>query len=355
MEAPPDLPEAKQQEWLNLLLGINSRGRVASYTPLKPAVKYEDKPRIMSFRNKIHVSNRATFKSPALPTVLIGFDALKGTDYRTASGVDCGIDCFEIMLMHTKVNNGSIESIDLKAIEKDVFKLIDGEYKSNLTLLLQNRQKSIISAYNYFSHLYETAAAKLSVSEKKNYISIATRLAVQAAAGRFAAIEIRVKDDPIASLEILNKALKSTLRVQTLLGKSETEIYYKNNERLQKVIQCIRLELEDKNLEFELDLLALDPDLANDSSHTQRLNDLFKRLEQNFNQLNASLAYKTVLKKISVIRSRINPYLQGANPGVNTQTSGQLFSDTGYSSAFFQAPSTITTEKFGSSATIIPG
>ncbi|RAP37907.1 hypothetical protein B1207_02650 [Legionella quinlivanii] len=352
MEAPHDLSDAKQSEWVNLLLGIYSNGRISSYTPLKSPVKYETKPRIEGFTNEIHVLNRATFKSNALPAVLVGFDALKGTDYRSASGVDSGIDCFEIMLKHTKINKGTIETIDFKSIEDEVFMFIDGLYRSDLTVLQQSRQQSIYNGHNYFSHLYESAATKLSSSDsikKKHYTHIAARLAVQAASARFTAFESRETEDPLTSLEILNKCLKSLIRVQSLLPANETEEYYQNNERIQKVIQSIRL---------ELDLLDLDSLLAGESSHIQRLSRFCKRLKQNFSSLMGNFAFNTIQKKISNMESCINRQPEDLNKVINQQTSlyssSQLTSDASpYSSTFFQAPDTVfVRESCSSSATL---
>ncbi|MCW8450325.1 hypothetical protein [Legionella quinlivanii] len=304
MESPLNMPEQKQKEWINLVLSINSQGRVNSYMELKPSNTYAYKPRIMQFKSEPHVLNRASFKSSDLPTVIVGFDALKGFDYREASGVDSGIDCFELMLKHIEIQNGNIKNIDLQAIDQNVLNYIHGKYKKDLISRLADRQESINNGYEYFSDIYEKAAAALpeSDSAKKKYRDTAAQLANQSAMTLFSSLESRDKDE-LKSLEALNKCLRMMIRAKTLLPASATQEHHDINIKLQKVIQYLRLEIA-----------ALDVAPIQSLEKRQRLDKLCKSIQDNFTQLDGNFAHNTVQKKMTEILERISQNSSGASP-----------------------------------------
>ncbi|WP_131792987.1 hypothetical protein [Legionella birminghamensis] len=316
MESPLNLPKQKQKEWINLMLRINSREHVSSYVKLKKSTTYEFKPRIMQFKSEPHVLNRAAFERSDLPTVLVGFDALKGFDYRTASGVDSGIDCFELMLNHIEIENGLIKHIDLQRINQSVSDYIHGEYKKALVSRLADRQNSINNGHEYFSRLYEKAAATLPASEskKKEYNDTAAQLAKQSATTLFSLLESRDKDK-FKSIDALNKCLGAIIRAKTLLSASDTEGHHVINNNLQKVIQYLRLEIA------ALDIEAI---LAEGRVSRQRLTELCKSVKDNFNQLEGSFAHNTVQNKITALLERINRSSPSASLFMGTSATSLL-------------------------------
>ncbi|WP_367605805.1 NAD(P)-binding protein [Legionella sp. W05-934-2] len=206
MEAPANLDQNQQRDWMKLLLDIYSDGKINDYTELKPSRKYGVKPRIVGFQSIPYVLNKVIHESKCLPTVIVGFDALKGFDYRLAHGVNSGITCFEHVIQNITVKDGSIQSIDALAIENKTFEFINGQYKESLTSMLRGREKCISSGIDYFSDIYEKAATtlpNLNEDKKNEYQLIAGNLAYKGVKEQFSQIATRERS-PVLSLEALN-------------------------------------------------------------------------------------------------------------------------------------------------------
>ncbi len=288
METPPDLTIEQHSAWIKLLLCIYSNGSINSYTELNPSKKYEKKPRIVGFKINHYLLNKVILETADLPTILIGFDALKGSDYRRANGVTSGIKCCELMLKHIIIRNGSIQSIDVDAIEQVIFKYINDTHKTSLDL--SSRQKAIENGYDYFSKIYAEAAKGLPQSEqvkKQKYQSIASELAYQSGLNQFYALENRNKS-AIASIEVLNKCLASLLIANKNMPANQTQAHYDINNKLQSIINMLRLEIA---------ALSINETLENNNMSYTQLITLFENIKENFKQLEGSFAKRVVQHK----------------------------------------------------------
>ncbi|KTD00896.1 FAD/NAD(P)-binding protein [Fluoribacter gormanii] len=294
METPPNLSQAQQREWIQLLLDIYSDGMINDYTELKPSIKYGVKPRIISFQSIPYVLNKVVHESNSLPTVILGFDAVKGFDYRLAHGVNSGIECCERMLRHITVTDGSIKSIDSAAIERETFAYINDLHKNRLANRLSVRQKAIENAFDYFSEVYESAAAIIP-AKKQEYQSIAGQLAYRAATNQFSKLETR-EQTAVSSLEVLNKCLSVLIRAHSIIPHSDTNEYHDVNSKLVSIINIIRLEVSAFNIE---QVLA-------QPNNDRRLRALFESIAENFQRLDGHFARNFVLSKIKEILEQIS-------------------------------------------------
>ncbi|PWY54063.1 hypothetical protein DGG96_19100 [Legionella qingyii] len=304
MEAPPNLSQEQQREWMQLLLDIYSDGMINDYTELKPSRKYGVKPRIVSFQSIPYVLNKVIHESDNLPTVIVGFDAVKGFDYRLAHGVTSGIECCERMLRHITVTDGSIQSIDSAAIERETFAYINELHKNRLTSRLSVRQKAIENAFDYFSEVYESAAAAipfLDAAKKQEYQAVAGQLAYQAVTNQFSKVETRERT-AVASLEVLNKCLSVLIRAHSVMPANNTTEHHDVNNKLLSIINMIGQELSAFNIEQVFTQL----------NNERRLRALFENIAPNFQRLDGHFSTNLILSKTKEILEQI-PQLQAQN------------------------------------------
>ncbi|MFA6301562.1 MAG: FAD/NAD(P)-binding protein [Legionella sp.] len=277
METPPDLTQDKQPGWIRLLLDIYSDGKIQEYTELKPSKKYQTKPRIIGFESVPYVLNKAIHKSVNLPTVLIGFDALKGFDYRSANGFESGVECFEHMLRHIRFTDGDIQAINSEDAELIIFRYINYRYKYRIASALGARQKAIENAFASFSEIYEKAAATtiFDAEKRQDYQITAGELAYQAVIMQFNRLKTR-EQNTIESLEVLNKYLSVLIRAQNTMPCSKTNEHDDVNSKLLSVIDTIQTEVSAVNTK----------QILNHSSHNNgKLYTLFAGIKQNYLKL----------------------------------------------------------------------
>lgn len=166
MEAPPNLPQEKQKEWISLLLDVYSNGQLTDYKEINPSVKYDTKPRIVYFKNSYHLLNRATFALPNWPTVIVGFDGLKGFDYRHASGAVSGMLCCKKMLECLTIQNGLIQQFDQNALEREVSEFITNSCHHEIIKHARYRQEALKNGYSYFLEMEQIKALCFSDREE---------------------------------------------------------------------------------------------------------------------------------------------------------------------------------------------
>jgi hypothetical protein len=304
METPPGLDKNQHRSWMQLLLDIYSNGKITDYTELKPSKKYGEKPRIVGFKSLPHVLNKVIHEADNLPVVVMGFDALKGFDYRLAHGVTSGVECCERMLKHLTIDDGSIQSIDASSVEKETFDYIKGTHKDNLTSMLDARQTAIANALEYFNEIYEKAANELPPSEnikKRQYQSIAGQLAYQASILSFSKLENR-DGEAIASLLILNNCLGLLIRARTVMPANAVIEHHDINKKLEHVIYLLRTEINQFDIEQTIT-----------SGNARRLRNLFREIQANFQSLEGNFASHTVQNKAKVILTRIEQELTFSN------------------------------------------
>lgn len=306
METPPDLPKAQHREWIQLLLDLYSDGRVKDYAELKPSRKYGEKPRFVGFKISPYVVNKVIHESENLPSVIMAFDSVKGYDYRIAHGVSSGIICCESLLSNMTITDGRIQRIDSIAIERETFEYINGKHKNQLTSILTTRQEAIDNALDYFSEMYEKAARELPQDETakaQGYQAIARQLAYQAAMTQFAKLDARERQ-PVKSLGLLNKCVRLLTRAHTLLQDCETPEKQDISEKLQGVVD---------SLVTEITAFDIEPELTEDDDRNARLNNLFKSIQKNAEQLAITPASQSIqdkaqqtVQKISLHQGEVN-------------------------------------------------
>lgn len=332
METPLNLPKEQRQAWIKLLLSIYSNGQVMDYKELNPSRKYGEKPRIMGFKSEPHLLNKVIFQSDDLPTVIIGFDALKGFDYRLAHGATSGINCCEMMLQLITINEGNIEHIKSDAIEKELFNYIKGSYKGGIIECLKSRQNAIEKGYAYFSKTYAAAAEKLPQSQsaqKQHYRVTAGELAYQGAIAQFSVLESRNKS-ALASLKTLNKCLSLLIRARQYLPSSETTALHDINAKLHSIINHLRLEMA---------ALNIDPIFAG-----TRVKTLCEKIKSNMEQLEGSFASTLVRNKANELIEQIAKHQPlGSSTDFSSIFSflvlSSSFNDSDASSSLLRAPS----------------
>jgi len=241
MEAPPDLPIEKQKVWIELILTIYSRGKITEYQEIQPSKKYIDKPRLLTFKNQPHQLNQMIFQSAELPTVIIGFDALKGSDYRLGNGVTSGVECCEMMLNETSISNGKIQSFTIDKIEQNVFSYINGKYKEKLSKLLKSRQEAIESGCSYFYEIYKEALSVLPVSEqetKQDYLIVLGELAYKLATVVFPSLN-EIQRFDIEQSQRLNICLILFLEAKRNTPANKTNVHHDINSKLNSLVYWI--------------------------------------------------------------------------------------------------------------------
>lgn len=297
METPSNLTQEKQKEWIELILDIYSNGKIKSYTELNPSKKYESKARIVRFESEPYVLNKVVHKSNNLPVVIIGFDALKGFDYRLANGIDSGIQCCEYMLEHIKVSDGNIQNIDSEAIERETFAFINGDYKQTIDSALRGRQKAIENAFDRFSQIYKNAATNsfFNAEKKQKYQVTADELAYQSVTIQCSKLEAR-EQGTVASLEVLNLCLSALLRARSVMAANKTSEHQDVNKKLLFVTSIIHLELCAFNIEEAMKQPA---------NKSDTLRALFIRIQENFERLDGHFAKNLVLNRTKEIVNKI--------------------------------------------------
>ncbi len=187
METPKDFPADRYHAWIRLMLEIYSKGAITNYQPLKESRKGHYKPRIVGFRSEPHVLNKAVHSSPVLPVVIAVFDVLKGFEYREAHGMISGIQYCKIMLSKMKISNGAIEDLNIPVMEDEIFVLIHGSHKKQISTVLNGRQVAIDNALIYFSQIYAQVAdfSPFALPTKQKYRTTAADLAYKASSTPF--------------------------------------------------------------------------------------------------------------------------------------------------------------------------
>ncbi len=304
METPPDLSVEQRPAWIKLLLNIYSNGVVSDYTELKPSEKYAKKPRIMGFRNVPHQLNRATFESPDLPTIIIGFDALKGFDYRLADGFYSGMECCERMLKHVAIIDGRIHHIDSDAIEYTLHEYIENTYKSRLIEALNSREQSILTGHDYFSDLYARAAAELPVFEhvkKRQYECQAGEIAYRGSMFYTGALELN-DDSLVQRIQSLNKYLSSLIKSCQYLPASSTIEHHNINKNLLSVMNSLR---------YEITQLEVEEIIKDEHISKPNLCSLLEHVGNNMVHLDGTFSCQSIQKKS---RELIEQIKQGTSP-----------------------------------------
>ncbi len=281
----------------------------------------------------IDLLNRTVFWSDDLPIVLVGFDALKGSDYRRANGIKSGVECFELTLKNITISDGRIQYIDAGAIEEDILNYMTNEHRETLDYILGPRQKAIEKGYSYFSEMYTKAAQELPPAEyikKHKYQSIAGELAYQDALIQFQALVTRYN----INIDTLNKCLSLFLKVRQNIPAHQTLAHYDINNKLQGLIHRLRFEIMALNIDGILRNIYVD--------HAQLL-AIFESVYVNFQQLDGSFASQAIHQKtISIIEKilqKMDLLTQSKNPleygKGNEALLSRLKSSTGFS--FFRS------------------
>lgn len=290
METPPDLSVEQQSAWIKLLLNIYSNAALTDYTELEPSKKYAKKPRIIAFKNLPHQLNRATFQSEELPVIIIGFDALKGFDYRLADGVSSGIECCEYVLKHSTIIDGQIHHIALDAIEHALQNYIEDVHKVNLIELLHYRKQAIQNGYGYFGDVYAKAAEELPLSEhtqRRHHLSLAGEMAYQSSIFQSQAPELK-HESPVKRIGALNSYLSSLIKSRQYTPASTTVTHHHINAALLSVINDLRREITRLSAE----------DIVNNARiNKHKLCILLEQIIENFDYLDGTFSQKPLQKK----------------------------------------------------------
>ena len=251
METPVNLPKEKQSDWIKLLLSIYSENKITDYSELKKSSKYDKKPRIMGFKVQPHYLNKAIFEKEQLPTVIVGFDALRGVDYRYQNGFDDGTVSFNIMMKHFTFASGSIERINSIKLQHDVFENLKG-FAVLVNKLQKLRHDSNIQGHKYFFKIYHHAlknSPNLSKEIKQKYQLIAGELAYQYCKMSYPLVNDK-NGERIDLIHTLNFFLRCLLYAQEYLPAENTVAHHDINRKLQSLVKEISKEIFD--LDFDM-------------------------------------------------------------------------------------------------------
>lgn len=191
MEAPPNLHQNQYLDWIQLMIDCHNYGSALSFQELSPSKKYAQKSRISYFENIPYFVEQTVCQLPDLPIVILGFDALKGSDHRLAHGVISGIKLCELMLQYIAVKNGEIIACDTEGITLETQSYIRKKHLSKLETFLLIRRKAIIENRAQFKALHEKPV-------EANPLASLHRL--------FAMQEARIRNSPLNRAKYLDES-----------------------------------------------------------------------------------------------------------------------------------------------------
>lgn len=262
-EAPPNLPENLHCAWIQLLLEINSQGKITDFQALNESRKHPSKARKLYFECPSYCMNRVfdNCRDNGLPETVIVFDALKGSDFRLGNGILSGIECLNVLLSHMQQREGRICGFDRKKIERITFQYLNKTHRFTLDGLSILRQQAIEAASWYFMNLFQQAHAVspiLTELARTQYRQRFCDLALSAWVAYETQIAAQTRWTTLATLFILNRLLANLWHAHAAMFQASDALM---QEAIARKMQIAVRELKVAVMRFSLDELHDSPNI----------------------------------------------------------------------------------------------